>query len=123
MKPTLVIVDDIRGMREMLANGLRGTFDILAEAADGRQAVEAFHQYHPNLMLMDIVMPRMSGLEAMKSIRDSATGIPKIVILSGLTDESIVLKAMEAGASDYLFKPPDLETVRSVLLDVLTPAR
>lgn len=115
MKPTLIIVEDLEQLREELERGLRGEFEILAVEANGAQAVEACRSLHPQLVLMDVVMPKMSGIEATTRILADNPQPPKIVILSGLKDENIVLQALEAGASDYLIKPCDLKKVSQVL--------
>ena len=116
MKPTLVIVDDVKGIRDVVRAALAQDFAIVAEAADGTQAVEAFRQFKPELMIMDLVMPRLSGLGAIEQIMQAQeTPKPIIVVLSGIRDESVVLQAMEAGAVDYLFKPPETEMLKKVL--------
>jgi len=116
MKPTLIIADDVDVIRRELHRGLHGEFDIVAEATDGQEAFDLARQHKPQLIVMDVVMPRMSGIEATRLLLlDRSPSQPKIVILSGLRDESVVMQAIEAGASDYLFKPVDMEKLRKVL--------
>jgi len=123
MKPTLIIVDDVAEIRAELRVLLQENFEIVAEAKDGAHAIEACYRHAPQLVLMDVVMPRMSGLEATYQILTGPEPHPKIVMLSGLKDESVVLKALEAGASDYLFKPADPKQVTQVLLRFAAEAK
>lgn len=115
MKPTLIIVDDVKLLREELRHQLSKEFEIVAEAANGTEALEAYRAFRPQLLVMDVVMPKMSGIEATRLIMSGPSPYPKIVIVSGMKEESIVLQALEAGACDYLFKPVDLEKLRQVL--------
>lgn len=121
MKPTLIIVDDLKEIRAELRAILEEEYSILEEVGDAISAVEAFRRHAPDLMVMDIVMPGMSGIDAVRSIRASPGPHPKIVMLSGLTDEKIVREALEAGASDYLFKPVVDKKLREVLRDFCAP--
>ena len=119
MSKRILIVDDAAFMREMLRDLLTEEgFEIAAEAADGDEAVAAYSEYSPDLVMLDIVMPRKSGLEALREIvaRDpDAT----IVMCSALGQESLVMEALEAGAKDFVVKPfkPDraIEVVKKVL--------
>ncbi len=119
MSKRILIVDDAAFMREMLRDLLTEEgFEITAEAADGDEAVAAFAEYSPDLVMLDIVMPRKSGLEALREImaRDpSAT----IVMCSALGQESLVMEALEAGAKDFVVKPfkPDraIDVVKKAL--------
>jgi DNA-binding NarL/FixJ family response regulator len=115
MKPTLIIVDDVKAVRESLHSTLQDDFDILAEFEDARSAVAGVLRLKPALVLMDLVMPAMSGLEALERIRANAHPIPKIIILSGVTEERWVVAALNKGAGDYLFKPVSEETLLHAL--------
>ncbi|MBI4404461.1 MAG: response regulator [Deltaproteobacteria bacterium] len=116
MKPTLIIVDDVEAIRGQLHNLLQEDFEILAEADDGRSAVECYFKFRPQLVLMDVFMPGMSGIEATRLIMKGAgQSPPSIVMLSGLQDEKWVLQALEAGATEYLFKPVEEEKLIKVL--------
>lgn len=114
MKPTVIIVDDVRQVREKLYSCLQGEFEIVAEAENGGQAVDACRMHEPLLLLMDVVMPGMSGIEALTHILKLPKP-PLVVMLSGLTSERVVMRALELGASDYLFKPIDPARIRAVL--------
>jgi two-component system, chemotaxis family, chemotaxis protein CheY len=115
MKPTLIIVEDSQALREELVRGLEGDFEILAAEENGLQAVEACRAHRPQLVLMDIVMPKLSGIEATHRILTELPHPPKVIILSGLKDEGVVFQALSAGASDYLIKPCEVKKVAQVL--------
>ena len=119
MSKRILIVDDAAFMREMLRDLLTEEgFEIAAEAADGDEAVAAFAEYSPDLVLLDIVMPRKSGLEALREMvaRDADA---TVVMCSALGQESLVMEALDAGAKDFVVKPfkPDraIEVVKKVL--------
>ncbi len=116
MKPTVLIAEDVKKFREELHDLLAVEFDVVAAATDGMEAVDLFRELQPELVVMDIVMPRLSGIEATAQIMREFPRA-KIIILSGLTDENIVLQALQAGASDYLFKPADGEKLKQLLLE------
>src|SRR4051812_21419221 len=105
MKPTLIIVDDILNVRERLRDILEDEFEVVGLAASGQEAVALCTEYKPQLVLMDLVMPRMSGIEATRNILARVQPAPRIVVISALNDENVVLKALEAGAAEYLIKP------------------
>jgi two-component system chemotaxis response regulator CheY len=98
-------VDDAAFMREMLREILTDAgYEIAGEAADGDQAVTMFRECSPDLVTLDIVMPRKSGLEALREIRGLDPGAC-IVMCSALGQEALVMEALEAGASDFIVKP------------------
>jgi DNA-binding NarL/FixJ family response regulator len=115
MKPTLIIVDDIKAVREKLNAALASSFEVLGLAASGAEAIQLCRTHAPELVLMDLVMPQMSGIEATEQIVVGATP-PKVVVLSALQDENTVLRAFEAGASEFLVKPVSEKKIREVLL-------
>lgn len=125
MKAKIVIVDDVQATREESRAALEGEFEISGEASDGAEAVDLCSRVLPDVVLMDIVMPRMSGIEATRRLLlgwDPAHKVPKIVIMSGLTDENVVMQALEAGASDYLIKPVAPEKLLEVIRGFLRSA-
>ena len=92
-------------MREMLRDILADSgYEIVGEAADGEQAVSMFREVQPDLVTLDIVMPRKSGLEALREIRGLDPGA-RIVMCSALGQEAMVMEALEAGAQDFIVKP------------------
>ncbi len=119
MSKRILIVDDAAFMREMLRDLLTEEgFEITAEAADGDEAVAAFAEYSPDLVMLDIVMPRKSGLEALREIIANDPDAT-IVMCSALGQESLVMEALDARAKDFVVKPfkPEraIEVVKKVL--------
>lgn len=105
MTTRLLIADDHRMMREGMRSLLDGNDDmeVVAEAASGREAVDQMLSVKPDVVIMDIGMKDMNGIEATRWIRHECPQIP-IVILSAHSDEHYVLEALEAGASAYVLK-------------------
>jgi Response regulator containing CheY-like receiver, AAA-type ATPase, and DNA-binding domains len=100
-----MIVDDAAFMRMMLKNILtKGGYEICDEAQDGVQAVEKFVTNSPDLTIMDITMPNMDGIEALKKIKEINTGA-KIVMCSAMGQEAMVVEAIKSGAMDFIVKP------------------
>ena len=95
-----------QGIRSLLA--LADDIEVVAEASDGRQAVEQIPQVQPDVVLMDMRMPTMSGLEALQAL--SAAGkLPPAIILTTFDDDALVLAGIKAGAKGYLLKDVSLE--------------
>jgi two-component system chemotaxis response regulator CheY len=106
-------------MREMIREILEPEgFEVVAEAGDGVEAVEMFKEHHPDIVTMDIVMPKKSGIEAVKNIVTLDPGA-RIVMCSALGQEALVMEALRAGAKDFIVKPfkPDVvvATLRKIL--------
>jgi two-component system chemotaxis response regulator CheY len=105
MPRRVLIADDAAFMREMLRDVLvSGGYEVCAEATDGADAVAKFREHSPDLVTLDIVMPRKSGLEALKEIRQLDPGA-RIVMCSALGQEALVMDALQAGAADFVVKP------------------
>jgi len=119
MKPTILIVDDIAALRISIRSMLEEEFSVVGEATDGREALQLIEALKPNLVLMDVVMPNMSGIEATREMISRFSEPPKVVMLSGLRDQIVVAQALSAGARDYLFKPVDEARLIQVLKAVL----
>jgi len=101
---TIVIADDFAEFRRFVRSRLQGNeFHIVAEAADGLEAVAKAATLQPDLVLLDIQMPKLNGLEAAAQIRSTAPQ-SKILFLSQNTDPDIVQSAMSDGAAGYLCK-------------------
>jgi two-component system chemotaxis response regulator CheY len=115
----ILLVDDTTFMRRMLRDILvRAGFEVSAEASNGRQAVEAYRQTRPDLVIMDITMPEMDGVAAVREIA-GADPMARIVMCSALGQQELIVEALEAGARDFVVKPfvPEkvLEAVRKVM--------
>lgn len=105
MAKRIMIVDDAAFMRMMLKNILaKGGYEICEEAQDGVQAVEKFVANNPDLTIMDITMPNMNGLDALKKIK-SINPSAKVIMCSAMGQEAMVVDAIKAGAMDFVVKP------------------
>lgn len=105
MKPRVLIVDDALFMRNMLRDIFsRGGFEVVGEAGDGEEAVTQFQQLRPDLVTLDIVMPKVTGLQALRQII-ALDPEACIVMCSALGQEALILEAVEGGAQDFIIKP------------------
>lgn len=119
MAKKILLVDDAAFMRKMIKDTLvKSGYTDVFEAVDGADAVEKFSEIGPDLVVMDITMPNMDGLEALKAIR-AKDGNANVVMCSAMGQESMVMDAVRSGAKDFIVKPfkPDrvLKTVTSIL--------
>jgi len=115
----VLVVDDAAFMRMMIKDILRkGGYQVIGEAEDGVRAIEKYRELRPDLVTMDITMPDMDGITAVKEIR--ATDPAAVIIMcSAMGQQAMVIDAIQAGAKDFIVKPfqPDrvLEAIRKVL--------
>ena len=115
----VLVCDDAIFMRTMISDILSGAgYDVVGEAETGLQAIERYGQLKPDLVTMDIVMPDMGGIDA---VREIVKGDPnaKILMCSAMGQQALVVEAIQAGAKDFVVKPfqPSrvLEAVQRVL--------
>ncbi len=101
---SVLIVDDAAFMRLNLKNILKDNFEVVGEAENGKEAVELYQEVKPDIVTMDITMPVMDGLEAIKAIQDIDPSA-KIVVCSAMGQQKIVIQAIEMGAKDFIVKP------------------
>jgi len=105
MSTRVMIVDDAAFMRMMIKDILsKNGFDIVAEAADGVQAVEKYKESSPDLVTMDITMPEMDGIAALKEIK-KINPSAKVIMCSAMGQQAMVIDAIQAGAKDFIVKP------------------
>ncbi len=117
--PTVLVVDDEPDMRRYLAGALEENFRIL-QARDGRQGLEMARTHRPQLMVLDVMMPEIDGLEVCRRLKaDTATRGIKIVILTARISEEAKLAALEHGADDFLTKPFSRVEVETRLKNLL----
>jgi two-component system chemotaxis response regulator CheY len=115
----IMIVDDAMIMRIKLRDVLtRLGHDVVAEASDGKQAVRDYKLCHPDIITMDITMPNMNGINAVKQII-SETPSANIIVISALAQRFMVIEAIQAGAKNYLIKPFDEVKLAIVISKVL----
>ena len=118
-KIKVLIVDDHQVVRQGLRTFLELQEDVLVvgEAGDGETAVDMVRRLNPNVVLMDLVMPRLDGISATRQVKSLGTGV-KVIALTSFTEDDKVFPAIQAGASSYLLKdvsPDDLvEAIRAV---------
>ncbi len=115
----ILVVDDAAFMRMMVKDALtKNGYSDLYEAADGVQAVEMYNEVKPDLVIMDITMPNMDGLEALKAIK-AQNPQAQVVMCSAMGQEAMVIDAIKSGAKDFIVKPfkPDriIKTVEQLL--------
>ena len=119
MNQTVLVCDDAIFMRTMISDILsQAGFEVVGEAESGLQAVEKYRALKPDLVTMDIVMPDMGGIEAVREICKSDPEA-KILMCSAMGQQALVVEAIQAGAKDFVVKPfqPSrvLEAVQRVL--------
>lgn len=112
--PLLLIVDDDRVHRLMLATLLEEWGYRAEEAGDGLEALSFVQANRVGLVLMDIRMPGMDGLEATRRIREMASPVP-VVVMTAYSSISTAKEAVESGAFDYVTKPLDFEVLKGVV--------
>ena len=119
MGKKILLVDDAAFMRKMIKETLsKSGYTEIYEAVDGADAVEKYAEICPDLVIMDITMPNMDGLEALKVIR-AKDGNANVIMCSAMGQESMVMDAVRSGAKDFIVKPFKadrvLKTVNTIL--------
>lgn len=121
---TILLVDDDEPIRAIYRACLDAAGHQVIEAADGREAIDAFHKHRPDLMILDVWMPNLNGFEVLDELRhDPSSGRTKILMLSNLGDAETRLEAFSGGAVEYLVKgvslPELLACVNGLLAETL----
>ena len=115
----ILLVDDAAFMRKVIKDALsKAGYSDLHEAVDGADAVEKYNSLKPDLVLMDITMPNMDGLEALKAIR-AADGNANVVMCSAMGQETMVIDAIKSGAKDFIVKPFKIERVLKTVTSIV----
>lgn len=122
--PTVVVVDDAPEVRLLVKTRLRvsGRLRVVGDGADGRAAVALAGEHHPSLMLLDVSMPDMDGLQALPQVL-AASPSTKVVLYSGFGEQGLADRARELGAADFIEKSAPFETLVERLLALLAPGR
>jgi DNA-binding response OmpR family regulator len=119
--PTILLVDDEDSVRKVLAFPLERDGYVVVQAADGEEALERFAEQHVDLVVLDIMLPRLDGLEVCKRLR--ATSSVPIIMLTARDDELDKVIGLELGADDYITKPFSIREFRSRVRALLRRAR
>lgn len=115
----VLIVDDAAFMRMMLKDILeKNGFEVVGEAPNGLKAIELYQNVRPDIVTMDITMPDMDGIEAVKKIK-SIDSAAKIIMCSAMGQQNMVMEAIKAGARDFIVKPFQGDRVVEAIKKVL----
>ena len=118
MKPRLVIADDEADICRLITFLLR-SYD-LAQAGNGKRALELIRELRPDLVLLDVMMPEMTGLEVLEAVRgDPAIASIPIILLSAKGQAAEIERGMQSGATRYLIKPFEPVALRTCVAEVL----
>lgn len=119
MSKRVLIVDDAVFMRMKLRDILeKNGYEVIAEAQNGVEAVEKYKQEKPDLVTMDITMPEMDGVAALKAIKADSPDA-KVIMCSAMGQQSMVMEAIQSGALDFIVKPFDTDRVLQSLERVM----
>ncbi len=120
MANRILIVDDAAFMRMMIKDILsKNGYEIVGEAADGAQAVQLYRDTQPDLVTMDITMPEMDGITALKEIK-KIDPQAKVIMCSAMGQQAMVIDAIQAGAKDFIVKPFQADRVLEAISKALS---
>ncbi len=115
----ILVCDDAAFMRMMIKDILtKNGYNIAGEAENGLKAVEKYNETKPDLVLMDITMPEMDGIQALKKIKEMDPNA-KIVMCSAMGQQAMVIEAIQSGARDFIVKPFQAERVLEAVKKVV----
>jgi two-component system chemotaxis response regulator CheY len=118
----LLVVDDAMLMRRMIRDvALEAGWEVVGEAKNGREGVTLFAQLRPDLVTMDVVMPEMGGLEALRMIR-GLDPKARVVMVTALDQKQTIEEAIRDGALDFIVKPFERDRIFSMLGKIGAPA-
>ena len=119
MAKNILICDDAAFMRMMIKDILtKNGYNIVGEAANGAKAVEKYAELKPDLVLMDITMPEMDGIEALKKIK-AADANASIIMCSAMGQQAMVIESIQSGAKDFIVKPFQADRVLEAVQKVV----
>ena len=119
MAKNILICDDAAFMRMMIKDILtKNGYNILGEAENGAKAVEKYAELKPDLVLMDITMPEMDGIEALKKIK-AADANASIIMCSAMGQQAMVIESIQSGAKDFIVKPFQADRVLEAVQKVV----
>ena len=119
MAKNILVCDDAAFMRMMIKDILnKNGYNVAGEAENGIRAVEKYKEVSPDLVLMDITMPEMDGIQALKEIKKVDAGA-KVIMCSAMGQQAMVIESIQAGAKDFIVKPFQadrvIETIKKVV--------
>jgi two-component system chemotaxis response regulator CheY len=119
MAKNVLIVDDAAFMRMMIKDILsKNGYNIVGEAENGEVAVQKFKELQPDLVTMDITMPTMDGIQALKAIKETAADA-KVIMCSAMGQQAMVIESIQAGAKDFIVKPFQADRVIEAVKKVI----
>jgi DNA-binding NtrC family response regulator len=118
---TILVVDDEAAQRELMGGYIQSLGFSVQTAASAEEALQQVQQAMPDMLVLDVRLPGMSGLEALQSIREMDDKVP-VLLVTAYADLRQAVDAMKTGADDYLAKPIDLEELNAAITDALGPA-
>jgi two-component system chemotaxis response regulator CheY len=119
MAKNILICDDAAFMRMMIKDILtKNGYNIVGEAENGAKAVEKYNELKPDLVLMDITMPEMDGIEALKKIK-AADPNASIIMCSAMGQQAMVIESIQSGAKDFIVKPFQADRVLEAVQKVV----
>ena len=111
MGKNILICDDAAFMRMMIKDILtKNGYEVVGEAANGAEGVEKYSQLKPDLVMMDITMPEMNGIDALKKIKQNDSNA-NVIMCSAMGQQAMVIESIQAGAKDFIVKPFQVERV------------
>ena len=119
MAKNILICDDAAFMRMMIKDILtKNGYNVVGEAENGAKAVEKYQELKPDLVLMDITMPEMDGIQALKKIKEADAGA-NVIMCSAMGQQALVIEAIQNGAKDFIVKPFQADRVLEAVKKVI----
>ncbi|MFP8954611.1 response regulator (plasmid) [Natrialbaceae archaeon A-arb3/5] len=119
MAVNVLIVDNSEVMRSVLRKAISEEFHVVSEAEDGAEAIEVAETHELDVIIMDIVMPGVDGIEATATIKEMHPDV-KVIFCTSVTQQERMKPAIEAGADGYIKKPFENSTIQDAVYDVIT---
>ena len=119
MAKNILICDDAAFMRMMIKDILtKNGYNVVGEAENGAKAVEKYAELKPDLVLMDITMPEMDGIQALKAIKGADPGAT-VIMCSAMGQQAMVIESIQSGAKDFIVKPFQADRVLEAVKKVV----
>ena len=119
MAKNILICDDAAFMRMMIKDILtKNGYNIAGEAENGAKAVEKYNELKPDLVLMDITMPEMDGIQSLKKIKETDPGA-SVIMCSAMGQQAMVIESIQSGAKDFIVKPFQADRVLEAVQKVV----